>query len=278
LNLPTDTKDYPAIILSSVALMTDDEKEMLDKYTSCGGVVIVCGPSALGCCNSKWVLPTKPHIEEPNDFFSTIANGVWHKSADWITKTSLEESSEPNQWTEVADRVYYNPHRISDGKISDSQGRLINFENTVIIMTTNAGATVTSSQAGFGTSEADVAKERTEKALSTFLRPEFINRIDEIITFRSLDEEDFKRIARIMLSDLKDALAERNITFKFTEEVCDFVAEKSFSRKFGARNMRRFIQTEIEDKLAEAMIFVIKGNISMAAVSIKDNEIKVDCI
>ena len=120
MNLPTDTKDYPAIILSSVALMTDDEKEMLDKYTSCGGVVIVCGPSALGCCNSKWVLPTKPHIEEPNDFFSTIANGVWHKSADWITKTSLEESSEPNQWTEVADRVYYNPHRISDGKISDT--------------------------------------------------------------------------------------------------------------------------------------------------------------
>lgn len=105
--------------------MTDDEKEMLDKYTSCGGVVIVCGPSALGCCNSKWVLPTKPHIEEPNDFFSTIANGVWHKSAEWITKTSLEESSEPNQWTEVADRVYYNPHRISDGKISESLLKLV---------------------------------------------------------------------------------------------------------------------------------------------------------
>ena len=167
---------------------------------------------------------------------------------------------------------------LDDGKISDSQGRLINFENTVIIMTTNAGANVSSSQAGFGATELEIDKEKTEKALSSFLRPEFINRIDEIITFRSLDEEDFKRIARIMLSDLKDALAERNISFKFTEEVCDFVAEKSFSRKFGARNMRRFIQTEIEDKLAEAMIFVIKGNISMAAVSIKDNEIKVDCI
>ncbi|MBQ8146465.1 MAG: ATP-dependent Clp protease ATP-binding subunit [Clostridia bacterium] len=167
---------------------------------------------------------------------------------------------------------------LDDGKISDSQGRLINFENTVIIMTTNAGASVSSSQAGFGASEAEIDKERTEKALSSFLRPEFINRIDEIITFRSLDEEDFKHIARIMLNDLKDALGERNISFTFTDEVCDFVAEKSFSRKFGARNMRRYIQTEIEDKLAEAMIFVIKGNISMAAVSIKDNAIKVDCV
>ncbi|MBO4983051.1 MAG: ATP-dependent Clp protease ATP-binding subunit [Clostridia bacterium] len=167
---------------------------------------------------------------------------------------------------------------LDDGKISDSQGRLINFENTVIIMTTNAGASVSSSQAGFGASESEIDKERTEKALSSFLRPEFINRIDEIITFRSLDEQDFKQIAKIMLNDLKEALAERNISFTFTDKVCDFVAEKSFSRKFGARNMRRYIQTEIEDKLAEAMIFVIKGNISMAAVSVKNDAIKVDCV
>ncbi len=167
---------------------------------------------------------------------------------------------------------------LDDGKISDSQGRLINFENTVIVMTTNAGANVSSSQAGFGAAESDIDKERTEKALSSFLRPEFMNRIDEIITFRSLDEETFKHIAKIMLNDLKEALAERNISFSFTDEVCDFVAKASFSRKFGARNMRRYIQTEIEDKLAEAMIFVIKGNISMAAVSIVNNEIKVDCV
>jgi len=167
---------------------------------------------------------------------------------------------------------------LDDGKISDSQGRLINFENTVIVMTTNAGANVSSSQAGFGSSEADIDKERTEKALSSFLRPEFMNRIDEIITFRSLDEENFKHIAKIMLGDLKEALAERNISFSFTDEVCDFVAKASFSRKFGARNMRRYIQTEIEDKLAEAMIFVIKGNISMAAVSVVNDKIKVDCV
>ena len=167
---------------------------------------------------------------------------------------------------------------LDDGKISDSQGRLINFENTVIVMTTNAGANVTSSQAGFGSSETEIAKERTEKALSSFLRPEFINRIDEIITFRSLDEESFREIAKIMLGDLQKALEERNIKFTFTDEVCNFVASKSFSKKFGARNMRRYIQTEIEDKLAEAMIFVIKGNISAAAVTIQDDSIKVDCI
>ena len=167
---------------------------------------------------------------------------------------------------------------LDDGKISDSQGRLINFENTVIVMTTNAGANVTSSQAGFGSSETEIAKERTEKALSSFLRPEFINRIDEIITFRSLDEENFREIAKIMLGDLQKALEERNIKFTFTDEVCNFVASKSFSKKFGARYMRRYIQTEIEDKLAEAMIFVIKGNISAAAVTIQHDSIKVDCI
>ena len=167
---------------------------------------------------------------------------------------------------------------LDEGKISDSQGRLINFENTVIIMTTNAGASVSSSQAGFGASTDEIAKEKTEKALSTFLRPEFINRIDEIITFRSLEEEDFKRIARIMLEDLKNALGERNISFAYTDEACDYIAKKSFSKKFGARNMRRYIQTEVEDRLAEAMIFEIKGNISMASVSVKDDTLKVDCV
>ena len=167
---------------------------------------------------------------------------------------------------------------LDDGKISDSQGRLINFENTVIIMTTNAGANISSSQAGFGASGESIDKERTEKALSSFLRPEFLNRVDEIITFRSLDENDFGKIAKIMLNDLKEALDERNIKFSFTKDVCEFVAKESFSKKFGARNMRRYIQTQIEDKLAEAMIFKIKGNISMASVTIKNGSIKVDCV
>lgn len=167
---------------------------------------------------------------------------------------------------------------LDEGKISDSQGRNINFENTVIIMTTNAGATLTSSQAGFSSSAHEVAKEKTEKALSGFLRPEFINRIDEIITFRSLEKEDFVKIARIMLTDMEKALAERNIRFVFTDEACEFIANESFSKKFGARNMRRYIQTEVEDKLAHAIIFEIKGAIIGASVDVKDGKIVVDCI
>ena len=166
---------------------------------------------------------------------------------------------------------------LDEGKISDSQGRLINFENTVIIMTTNAGATVTSSQAGFSSDTNQLAKEKTEKALSGFLRPEFINRIDEVITFRSLEKDDFVRIADIMLKDLKEALSERNIDFSYTSEVCNFIAEQSFSKKYGARNMRRYIQTQIEDKLAHAIIFEIRGNITMASVSIKKGELSVKC-
>ena len=167
---------------------------------------------------------------------------------------------------------------LDDGRITDSQGRVVNFENTVIVMTTNAGATNSSSAAGFGNTAHEVEKEKTEKALSKFLRPEFINRIDEIITFRSLEKEDFTRISRIMLNDLKEALAERGVKFVYTDAVCDFVAEKSFSRKFGARNMRRYIQTEIEDKLANAMIFEVKGPLAAASVDIKDGEIKLTCI
>ena len=167
---------------------------------------------------------------------------------------------------------------LDEGKIADSQGRTINFENTVIIMTTNAGATLTSSQAGFGSTSFEVAKEKTEKALSGFLRPEFINRIDEIITFRSLEIEDFVRIADIMLSDMQKALLERNVTFKYTKEACEHIAKESFSKKFGARNMRRYIQTNIEDKLAHAIIFEIKGNIIGASVDVKDGELTVECI
>ena len=163
---------------------------------------------------------------------------------------------------------------LDEGRISDSQGRVVNFENTVIIMTTNAGANLTSSTAGFGGQQIRHDSQRTEKALSEFMRPEFINRIDEIITFRALEMDDFKRIARIMLGDLKAALSERGISLTYTDEVCDFVAEKSYSRKFGARNMRRFIQTEVEDRLANAIIFENKAQIEAAALTIENGEIK----
>ncbi len=163
---------------------------------------------------------------------------------------------------------------LDEGRISDSQGRVVNFENTVIIMTTNAGATLTSSTVGFGGKQLNQSSDRTEKALSDIMRPEFINRIDEIITFRSLEIEDFKEIAKIMLNDLKVALAEREISFSYTDEVCNFVAEKSYSRKFGARNMRRFIQTEIEDRLANAIILENKAQIEACAFTIENGELK----
>lgn len=162
---------------------------------------------------------------------------------------------------------------LDEGRITDSQGRVINFENTVIVMTTNAGSAVSGGTAGFSGTEIKLAKEKTEKALLTFMRPEFINRIDEIITFRTLEKDDFEKIAHIMLEDLKKSLEEKNIRLKYTDRVCEYIADKSYSRKFGARNMRRFIETEIEDRLANAIIFENKAPISVASFDIKDDAI-----
>ena len=167
---------------------------------------------------------------------------------------------------------------LDEGRISDSQGRVVNFENTVIIMTTNAGSSITSSSAGFSYEKNKLEENKTEKALSEFMRPEFMNRIDEIITFRSLDEDDFVKIAHIMLDDLKNSLSERNVHFSYSEDVCEFVAKNSFSKKFGARNMRRYIQTEIEDKLANIIVFEKKAPIEAAALKIENDAIKISYI
>ena len=105
------------------------------------------------------------------------------------------------------------------------------------------------------------------------MRPEFINRIDEIITFRTLEKDDFEKIAHIMLEDLKKSLEEKNVRLKYTDRVCEYIADKSYSRKFGARNMRRFIETEIEDRLANAIIFENKAPISVASFDIDGNSI-----
>ena len=167
---------------------------------------------------------------------------------------------------------------LDEGRITDSQGRTVNFENTVIIMTTNAGSGMSSAPAGFTSEDAKQESEKTMKALSQIMRPEFINRIDEIITFRSLDEKDFERISEIMLSDLKGALKEKGMDFRYTDAVCKLVAEKSFSRKFGARNMRRYIQTNIEDRLANAIIFESKAPISVATMDVCDGELTLQYI
>jgi len=165
---------------------------------------------------------------------------------------------------------------LDDGMITDSHGKQVSFENTIIVMTTNAGSGKISAPAGFGqtsdnakTESDSMAKEKTQRALEEFLRPEFINRVDEIITFRSLDRDDFKKIAILMLNDLKKALDEKGITASFTEKCADYVADLSYSAKYGARNMRRFIQTNIEDLIAEEII-AKKGDINALSIDCPD--------
>lgn len=143
---------------------------------------------------------------------------------------------------------------LDDGRITDARGKTVNFENTVIVMTTNAGSDHSNATVGFFANEKEQGQDRTMKALSAFLRPEFINRVDEVITFRSLDKKDFERIAAIMLDELKGSLAEKKIDFRYTDDALACIAENSYSQKFGARNMRRYICRHVEDPLAEAII------------------------
>ena len=167
---------------------------------------------------------------------------------------------------------------LDDGKITDAQGRQVNFENTVIIMTTNAGSEGSSSIPGFAEKREVVAKDRTEKALSTFLRPEFINRIDEIITFRHLDREDFEKIADIMLSKLRDHFAEKGIKLLYGQDVLTLIANESYSEKYGARNMRRYIERHVEDKLANLILDNYSNSISGISLTVLNGDIQVDFI
>ena len=164
---------------------------------------------------------------------------------------------------------------LDDGRITDAHGKEVNFKNVILVMTTNAGSTGTSAAAGFSKSTAQVNEEKTQKALSSFLRPEFINRIDEIITFNPLTKENFVDIARIMIKELADALSQKNVTLDCAEDVYGILAEKSFSEKYGARNLRRLIQTEIEDKAAELIISGYDSSISAVSVYSENGEIRV---
>ena len=166
---------------------------------------------------------------------------------------------------------------LDEGKLTDAQGRTVNFENTVIVMTTNAGSSRVGTVSGFGESVIEQGKANTERALSSFLRPEFMNRVDEIITFRHLDKDDFAKIAVIMLGEVKEALAEKGIAFGYTAEIPALIAEQSYSHKYGARNMRRFIRTNVEDPLAEEVISHYETPVTHAKLSVKDNKIKISC-
>ena len=143
---------------------------------------------------------------------------------------------------------------LDDGRITDAQGRVVNFENTIIIMTSNAGSDRKDGSVGFGKSLSEQTQEKTVKALSEFLRPEFINRVDEVISFNKLTEENFRAIAGIMLTDLRQALSERGIDFTWDESVIDALVKKSYSVTYGARNLRRTIQKDLEDPIAQKII------------------------
>ena len=166
---------------------------------------------------------------------------------------------------------------LDDGRITDAHGKTVNFENTVIVMTTNAGSNRSSSIIGFSSDAQDGAQSNTEKALSEFLRPEFINRVDEVITFRHLNQADFERIAEIMLGQLAEVLAERGFTLQWTPPAAALIAKESFSQKYGARNMRRYIQKHVEDALAEIIVSDYQSQYTRATISVQDGKIKVSC-
>ncbi len=142
---------------------------------------------------------------------------------------------------------------LDDGRVTDSHGKVINFENTILIMTTNAGATATNAT-GFTATARESDELRVRTALEAFLRPEFLNRIDEIVVFNRLSPEHFRSICRILLGELTQALAERSLTFSYTEAVVGLLSDEGYSEKYGARNLRRLIQTKLEDEIASVLV------------------------
>jgi len=164
---------------------------------------------------------------------------------------------------------------LDDGHITDAQGRLVNFENTVIIMTTNAGSEKKDGAVGFGRTENEQGKEKAMKALKDFLRPEFINRVDEIVYFNRLSEENFKKIARLMLDELILVMREKGIEVTCDDSVLDYLTRKSFSTAYGARNLRRLIQKEVEDKIAGELVNNYQKQITRIGLTMKDDQMVV---
>ena len=164
---------------------------------------------------------------------------------------------------------------LDDGQITDAHGRRVNFENTVIVMTSNAGSDSKSAGAvGFGGSADDQGRERTMKALRDFLRPEFLNRVDEIVCFNHLTKENFSGIARIMLDELKTSLSEKGFTFRYDDALVDYLVDKSYSLTYGARNLRRLIQKELEDPMASRIIDNFEHPITQISATARDGVVQ----
>ena len=167
---------------------------------------------------------------------------------------------------------------LDEGRINDSQGRSVSFENTVIVMTSNAGSTDRDTGVGFNKTDSDIAKDKAMKALRDFLRPEFLGRIDEIVVFNPLTEENYAGIAGLMLDEMKSPLEEKHISLRYTDEALKTIAHKAYGQKLGARDIRRVIRNEVEDKIAELLIDKGERAVSAVAISADNGEIKVDAL
>lgn len=165
---------------------------------------------------------------------------------------------------------------LDDGQVTDAHGRKVNFENTIIVMTSNAGSAGQTGSVGFGRSVSKQDEERTMKALQSFLRPEFINRVDEIVHFNRLSEEDFRGITLIMLNELKDSMVEKDISFSWDDSLVTYLTHKSYSLTYGARNLRRLIQKELEDAIAVRLIESYMTPVTALHASAEQGKIQLD--
>ena len=165
---------------------------------------------------------------------------------------------------------------LDEGRINDSQGRSVSFENTVIVMTSNAGSADKDTGVGFNKTDNEIAQNKAMKALREFLRPEFLGRIDEIVVFNTLSEEDYAKIAALMLDEMRQPLEEKGIRLVYDEAATALIAKKSHGRKLGARDIRRVIRSEVEDKIAELIIDNGEGSISGISLSADGDSLKVD--
>lgn len=167
---------------------------------------------------------------------------------------------------------------LDEGKIRDSQGRSVSFENTVIVMTSNAGSTDKDTGVGFNKTDAEVSHEKAMKALREFLRPEFLGRVDEIVVFNPLTEENYADIAALMLDEMKEPLEEKGIKLAYDREALKLIAHKAYGKKLGARDIRHVIRDEVEDKVAEVLIDRGEGSVSALGITVKDGELSVDAV
>jgi ATP-dependent Clp protease ATP-binding subunit ClpA len=167
---------------------------------------------------------------------------------------------------------------LDEGRITDAQGRSVNFENTVIVMTTNAGSDKRTASVGFNQSVDQQGRDKAIKALNDFLRPEFINRVDEIVYFNHLTEDNIRQIAGLMLTDLRSVMAERGMTLTWDESVIDYLTEKGYSAVYGARNLQRLIQKDIEDAIATEIVDKRRGAASQVGLTVRDGAVAVIAI